>query len=49
MDFFKVHPVLLKLPEGKEAVKKYNKLGRVLVMYELTYYDLWRRQNVRSR
>ena len=47
MDFFKFHPVLLKLPEGKEAVKKYNRLGRILVQYELTYYDFWRRQSVR--
>lgn len=46
MDFFKQHPVLLKIPEGREAVRRYNRLARTLVMYELTYYDHWRRQSV---
>lgn len=46
MMFFKDHPVLLKMPEGKEAVKKYNRIGRTLVQYELAYYDAWRKQSV---
>lgn len=46
MMFFKDHPVLLKMPEGKEAVKKYNRIGKMLVQYELAFYDAWRRQSV---
>ncbi|ROT80144.1 hypothetical protein C7M84_001143 [Penaeus vannamei] len=46
MMFFKDHPVLLKLPEGKEAVRKYNRIGRTLVQYELAYYDAWRKQSI---
>ncbi|XP_050711756.1 dynein axonemal heavy chain 5-like isoform X2 [Eriocheir sinensis] len=46
MMFFKDHPVLLKMPEGKEAVKKYNRIGRMLVQYELAYYDAWRKQSM---
>lgn len=49
MMFFKDHPVLLKMPEGKEAVKKYNRIGRTLVQYELAYYDAWRKQSVSRR
>ena len=44
--FFKDHSVLLKMPEGKEAVQKYNRIGRILVQYELAYYDAWRKQDV---
>lgn len=46
MMFFKDHPVLLKMLEGKEAVKKYNRIGKMLVQYELAFYDAWRRQSV---
>lgn len=44
--FFKDHAVLLKMPEGKEAVRKYNRIGKTLVQYELAYYDAWRKQSV---
>lgn len=47
MMFFKDHAVLLKMPEGKEAVRKYNRIGKTLVQYELAYYDAWRKQSVR--
>ncbi|KAK3864739.1 hypothetical protein Pcinc_029599 [Petrolisthes cinctipes] len=46
MMFFKDHPVLLKIPEGKEAVRKYNRIGKTLVQYELAYYDAWRKQSM---
>lgn len=46
MMFFKDHAVLLKMPEGKEAVRKYNRIGKTLVQYELAYYDAWRKQSV---
>ena len=48
MMFFKEHPVLLTTPEGKEAVKRYNRIGRALVQYELAYYDAWTIQEVRA-
>ena len=48
MMFFKDHPVLLTLPEGKEAVRRYNRVGKTLVQYELAYYDAWTKQNVRN-
>ncbi|XP_063608047.1 dynein axonemal heavy chain 5-like, partial [Penaeus indicus] len=46
MMFFKDHAVLLKMPEGKEAVRKYNRIGKTLVQYELAYYDAWRKQSI---
>ena len=46
MMIFSDHPVLLKIDEGKEAVRKYNRLGKTLVQYELAYYDAWRKQSV---
>ncbi|XP_068204591.1 dynein axonemal heavy chain 5-like [Palaemon carinicauda] len=46
MMFCKNHPVFLKMPEGKEAVQKYNKIGKTLVQYELAYYDAWRKQDI---
>ena len=46
MMFFAKHPILLTLEDGKEAVRKYNRLGKVLVQYELAYYDAWRKQSV---
>ncbi|XP_076055178.1 dynein axonemal heavy chain 5-like [Oratosquilla oratoria] len=45
MMIFGEHPHLLHIPEGKEAVKRYNRIGRTLVQYELTYYDAWRKQS----
>lgn len=48
MMFFNDHPDLLHYSEGKEAVKNYNRIGKTLVQYELTFYDLWRKQSVRS-
>ncbi|KAB7505780.1 Dynein heavy chain 5, axonemal [Armadillidium nasatum] len=46
MMFFKDHPDLLhKYPEGKEALRRYNRIGRTLVLYEIAYYDMWRKQN----
>ncbi|XP_064087416.1 LOW QUALITY PROTEIN: dynein axonemal heavy chain 5-like [Macrobrachium nipponense] len=46
MMFFKEHPVLLKIPEGKEAVRKSNRIGKLLFQYELAYYDAWRKQSI---
>ena len=48
MMFYKEHGVLLTLPEGKLAVRKYNSLGKVLVQYELAYYDAWQKHSVRT-
>lgn len=46
MMYFKDHPVLLKIPEGKEVVRKNNRIGKTLVQYEQAYYDAWRKQSV---
>ena len=34
-------PDLLRAPEAKKIIRNYNKLGRVLMDYEMVYYDAW--------
>ena len=46
MQFFAQHHVMLTLPEGREAMKRYQKLAKSLVLYELLNFDNWRKQSV---
>ncbi|CAL4148515.1 unnamed protein product, partial [Meganyctiphanes norvegica] len=43
---FRDHGVILDIPEGKEAVRRYNRIGKILVAYELAYYDSWKKQSL---
>jgi dynein heavy chain len=41
---FQKNQQLLQLPETRKAIKHYNRLARVLVEYEMVFFQLWTKQ-----
>ena len=44
VEVFQTNDQLMQLPETKKAIKKYNRLARVLVEYELVFLKVWTKQ-----
>lgn len=44
MAVFQKNKQLLQLPETRKAIKHFNRLGRVLVEYELLFLQLWSKE-----
>ena len=44
VEVFQTNNQLMQLPETKKAIKKFNKLARVLVEYELVFLQIWTKQ-----
>ena len=44
VEVFQKNQELMALPETKKAVKKYNRLARVLVEYELIFVQMWSKE-----
>lgn len=44
VEVFQTNEKLMELPETKKAIKKYNRLARVLVEYELVFLKIWTKQ-----
>ena len=44
VDVFQTNDQLMQLPETKKAIKKFNRLARVLVEYELVFLQIWTKQ-----
>ena len=44
VEVFQTNEQLIQLPETKKAIKKFNRLARVLVEYELVFLQLWTKQ-----
>ena len=44
VEVFQTNEQLMQLPETKKAIKKFNRLARVLVEYELVFLQLWTKQ-----
>ena len=44
VEVFQKNKQLMQLPETKKAIKKYNRLARVLVEYELIFLRIWTKQ-----
>ena len=44
VEIFQTNDHLMQLPETKKAIKKFNRLARVLVEYELVFLKIWTRQ-----
>ena len=44
VEVFQTNDQLMQLPETKKAIKKFNRLARVLVEYELVYLQYWTNQ-----
>ena len=44
VEVFQNNQELMALPETKKAIKKYNRLARVLVEYELIFVQVWSRE-----
>lgn len=44
MVVFRQFEELMKLPEAKKIIKHYNKMGKVLLEYEMLYHNAWIKQ-----
>ena len=44
VEVFQTNEQLMQLPETKKAIKKFNRLARVLVEYELVFLQIWTKQ-----
>ena len=44
VEVFQKNKQLMHLPETKKAIKKYNRLARVLVEYEFVFLKIWTKQ-----
>ena len=44
VEVFQTNVQLMQLPETKNAIKKFNRLARVLVEYELVFLQIWTKQ-----
>ena len=44
VEVFQTNDQLMQLPETKKAIKKFNRLARVLVEYELVFLQIWSKQ-----
>jgi dynein heavy chain len=44
VEVFQTNQQLMQLPETKKAIKKFNRLARVLVEYELVFLQIWTKQ-----
>ena len=44
VEIFQTNEQLMQLPEMKKAIKKFNRLARVLVEYELVFLQIWTKQ-----
>ena len=44
VEVFQTNDQLMQLPDTKKAIKKFNRLARVLVEYELVFLQIWTKQ-----
>ena len=44
VEVFQKNQQLMQLPETKKAIKRYNRLARVLVEYEVIFLQIWTKQ-----
>ncbi|XP_069744234.1 dynein axonemal heavy chain 8-like [Narcine bancroftii] len=44
IDYFYKNSDILKSPQGKSIVRKYNKIAYVLVKFEVLYYKAWKKE-----
>ena len=44
VEVFQTNEQLMQLPETKKAIKKFNRLARILVEYELVFLQIWTKQ-----
>uniref|UniRef100_A0A803VXQ7 Dynein axonemal heavy chain 5 n=1 Tax=Ficedula albicollis TaxID=59894 RepID=A0A803VXQ7_FICAL len=44
METFQRHPVVLQTPDGKSIIRKYNRVAKVLMKFEVIYHREWLQQ-----
>ena len=41
LDLIQLHPAVLKGEDAKKVIRNYNRIGKVLMEYEILYHRAW--------